>query len=457
MFRPILLLGTALALPLAARAGEAPDVRIEMQRVLARLERVEAENRTLKARIEKLEVVPPASPVDELKAAAPPAKSAYDLHLDREGRRAAPAPAAARVFGHAAVNTWAGGENVHVRAGKFGTSNVWDSALGVAARLGDDTALRMRAFTVLPSIGGEGDGFGNNRDYAYMRDVYLVAGRLFGTDAVNLRLGRVPYAFGEENLQLDAPANPLVSHSAAFMWGYDEGAQVFGRAGEVSYTLNLNLDGEIGNGSDNFSSKARGVRVAGDHGEHWHWSASYFDAGRASASEFWIGALPIVPVGAFTGTGAPGGASPSGSVRSRFAEGALRYAWAHGYLAIAAGRGEVDDVSPVHDRELDWFRVEPVWRFRRRWYAAGRYSELRVDGRQLGYNLRTFENDGADLGADVHALQRLSLGLGYRASERLTYKLERTMDDVDLIPTPLARAAGPGDRNYTVLQAAAEF
>ena len=114
-------------------------------------------------------------------------------------------------------------------------------------------------------------------------------------------------------------------------------------------------------------------------------------------------------------------------------------------------------VSALHDRELEWFKVEPVYWFRPRWYAAGRYSELRVRDGNQGYSIRPFESGNLDLGFDVNELERLTLGIGFRAGERLTYKLEHTMDDFTLIPTALLRVPGPDQRNYTVLQAAAEF
>lgn len=459
-----LLISTLLATA-ACAADDVARLHQKLDQVLERLETVETENRELRARIEKLEVVPARpTPVEELKAtpvqpAPAPAAAAitpYDAHLrpplsdPRSGR--------AHVFGHVAVNSWAGDQNVATRAGSNGTTNLWDSAVGVSARLGDDAALRLRAFTVLPTIGGDGDGFGNARDYAYMRDAYIVTSRLFGSEAVNLRFGRLAYAFGDEYAQFDAPANPLVSHSAAFFWGYDEGFQLFGDLGHgLSYALTLNMDGELGNGSDETASKARGIRIAGEHGAHWHWSASHFNGSTAATQELWMGAQPITRVGAFGGTGAPGGTTSSARVGSEWNELDARYEGRRGRIAIAAGRGEVHDESPLHDREFEWYKVEPVYWFRPRWYAAGRWSEIRVRNPAQGYSLRPFESGTLDLGFDVNSLERLTLGLGYRAGERLTYKLERTMDDFTLIPTALLRSPGPDQRNYTVLQAAAEF
>lgn len=454
---------TLLALLAGAGAAWAADDAVaglqrKLDQVLARLSTVETENRTLRARVERLEVVPvPASPVDEAKAApGAPRTSPFDAHV-RAGR-AAPRPGSARVDGHMAINTWSGDQNVDERAGRNGTTNLWDAAVGVHARLGDDTALRMRAFTVLPTIGGDGDGFGNGRDYAYLRDAYLVTGRLFDSEAVNLKLGRLPYAFGDEYVQFDAPANPLVSHSAAFFWGYDEGAQLFGSlGGGFSYALTFNMDGEIGNGSDATASKARGIRLSGDHGAHWHWSASHFNGSNARVQEMWMGAQPITPVGLFSSTGAPGGSSPSQTVGSDWTEVDARYEARRGRIAVAAGRGSVNDLSPLHDRAFAWFKVEPVYWFRQRWYAAARWSCLRVRDGSQGYAIRPFESGNLDLGFDVNELERLSLGLGYRAGERLTYKLEHTIDNFSLIPAALPRARGPDQRNYTVLQAAAEF
>ena len=460
-------LTSTLVLVCAGAAFAADDAVATMSKkldqVLERLSTVEAENRALRAKVEKLEFMPARpTPVDEAKAApiAPPPLPAaatispFDAHL--RDPRADPRPGTAHVSGHMAVNTWAGDENVNAHAGAHGTTNLWDSAVGLTARLGSDTALRLRAFTVLPAIGGDGDGFGNGRDYAYMRDAYIVQSHLFGSSALNLRLGRLPYMLGDEFAEFDAPSNPLVSHSAAFFWGYDEGAQLFGDlGGGISYTLTFNMDGEIGNGADNTASKARGLRLAGDRGP-WHWSASYFNGSNAAVEELWIGSQPMTRVGAFGGTGAPGGASPSATITSEWGELDARYDARHGRISAAVGRGHVEDASSLHDRSFEWFKLEPVYWLSSRWYAAGRYSRLRVlDG--LGYSIRPFESGTGDLGFDVGSLTRLTLGVGYRAGERLTYKLEHTFDDFDLIAAALPRSPGANRRDYTVLQAAAEF
>jgi hypothetical protein len=438
----------------AAAAPQADaDVRRALDTVLARLAAVERENKTLRARVEKLEFVPtrPAQPTEVEAAKAAP--SPFDAHLERsralnEG---------VRTFGHLAVNTWDGQANVPLRAGAHGTTNVWDAAVGVAAKVGPDTALRMRAFTVLPSIGGEGDGFGNGRAYAYLRDAYIATGRLFGVDALNLRLGRMPYALGDEAAQFDAPDNPLVSHSAAFFWGYDEGAQLFGTlGGGISYTLTLNADGQVGNGSDDTDSKARGLKVAGDHG-HWHWSGSVMNTGDNRIAELWMGAQPVTPVGLFSATGAPGGSSPSRTVSSEWAEADGRYEFKHGHIAAAYGRGHVEDESLPQGRSFGWAKVEPMWWFSSHWYVAARWSELHVRDPLLGYALRPFESGSGDLAFDVNELERTSIGVGYRGGERLVYKLEHTGDRFTLIPGALPHTPGPERRDYTVLQAAAEF
>lgn len=261
---------------------------------------------------------------------------------------------------------------------------------------------------------------------------------------------------GDEYLQFDAPLNPLVSHSAAFFWGFDEGFHIFGNiTNEVSYIAQLRLDGETGNGVDDTTSKAAGIKVIGDHGRHWHRSLSYFDSGRAPVQELWIGRNVVGRLGA---TGAPGGASSSADIDADWFEANLKYAYDRGYVSAARGEGQVNDRIPTFSRDLEWFKSEALYRLSRRWYAAARYSGINVQDNGLqGYQFRSFETDGADLNFDVNELKRVSVGLGYRANEATTFKLERTEDDIDLIPIPLRTTAASVQRNFTVVQAVATF
>lgn len=374
-----------------------------------------------------------------------------------------------RVFGHVAANHWQGERNVGARAGpRGGTTNIWDAAIGVETRLSPDMELRVRALSILPAVSADGDGAGagfpggavNFKDYLYMRDIYLGILHVGGWRQLNLRFGRVPIAFGDEYKQYDAPDNPLVSHSVPFFWGFDEGLQIYGDLSpDISYQFSTFLDGEIGNGADERASKAFGARIEGNHKGGWHWSASYYDNGETGAitqlPSLYFGRELAAPVGA---TGAAGGASRSASIRTEWWEGDFRYTFKKGYLALARGGGNLHDDN-VHDREFEWFKVEPLYAVARKWDLVARYSGMNVKNAALGYRFNSFETVGTELNFDVNERQRLSVGTRYRANESVSFKLERTIEQWKLIPTALiaSRIADPEHRDYTVLQAAVSF
>lgn len=445
-----------------------------MQTVLDRLQKLETENGALRREVQILReegVASSPASVTTTSSWDPPlpvtatGPSVYDAHVapvvaPKNTRRL-------RVYGHMAINAWEGDRRVNAKAGRAGSTNIWDAAIGIESRLSKNTELKFRPVTIMPSLTGNGDGFGGGGAFLYMREAYVAVKRILGNDALNLRFGRVPYAFGDEYLQFDAPDNPLVSHSAAFGWGFDEGIHLYGKVSpEVSYIASLRLDGSLGNGGDTSPSKARGLKLMGDHGRHWHWSGSYFDTGTSGAQEFWFGRRFLVPVGP---TGAPGGAAPNGTANAISAElweGDVKYRWKAGYLALALGGGSIEDhasFNPLHDRRFEWFKVEPLWRFADRWYAAGRYSGVNVTNPLLGYSFRNLEDDALDLNHDINEHHRLSLGVGFNSNDAVTWKLEHTINNYTLIPTrfvgpPAASAtASPNNRDYTVVQCAVTF
>ncbi|MDB6114482.1 MAG: hypothetical protein JWQ62_1427, partial [Lacunisphaera sp.] len=69
--------------------------------------------------------------------------------------------------------------------------------------------------------------------YADLEDVFA-AGR---NQTLNLRVGRFSIPFGEEYQSRNVVDNPLITHSVADIWGIDEGVQVYGTLGSVTYNL----------------------------------------------------------------------------------------------------------------------------------------------------------------------------------------------------------------------------
>lgn len=430
----------------------------------------------VKAKVVTPTVAAPPVAAPPVAAAAPaPADtvSVWDTHLPAAGAGATvaadPSYKKLRVFGHVGINHWEGERNVAARAGPRGTTNIWDAAIGVETRISEDMELRVRALNILPAVATDADGAGagfpggavNFKDYLYMRDVYLGILHVFGFKQLNVRLGRVPLAFGDEYQQYDAPDNPLVSHSVPFFWGFDEGMQVYGNLSpDISYTVQGFLDGEIGNGADETASKAYGARIEGNHASHYHWSLSYFNNGKTGTvtklPSLYFGRELAAPVGL---TGAPGGASRNLFVETQWWEGDFRYTFNRGYVALARGGGRLNDLNPLQDREFEYFKLEPLFKLARRVDLVGRYSGMHVKNDAQGYRFNSFETAGTELNFDVNERQRLSVGARYWANESVQFKLERTIEQWKLIPTALTqtRIADPEHRDYSVLQAAVSF
>jgi hypothetical protein len=61
---------------------------------------------------------------------------------------------------------------------------------------------------------------------------------------LNARVGRLYTPYGEEYLTRYAIDNPFISHSLSDLWGVDEGIELYGRAGKMSYCV-IDADHEI--------------------------------------------------------------------------------------------------------------------------------------------------------------------------------------------------------------------
>ena len=76
---------------------------------------------------------------------------------------------------------------------------------------------------------------------------YLRMDELFGASALNLKMGRMPIAFGEEYLRFSEERydNPLISFSSPSPYGWDEGIMLFGSFLDNLFSYRLSVhDGD---------------------------------------------------------------------------------------------------------------------------------------------------------------------------------------------------------------------
>lgn len=247
--------------------------------------------------------------------------------------------------------------------------------------------------------------------------------RIWGHDRqLNLRVGRMNIPFGEEYLTRYAIDNPLISHSLSDLWGFDSGVELYGSAGKFSYVAAVQDGG--GNNVPQFSGdKSVAGRLSYDPARWLHFSASGMRTGDRNphgdfVSALWFGS------GFFRSLGSPA----TTSFHANLVEGDAAVQWSSGHLKGFGGYARYGDNDPAADngRNIFYYSVEGVQQISQKFYGAARFSEIIApDGFPIvgngDFNTYFFNNLST-------RLWRLSLGLGYRFSDRLIVKTEYSLE-----------------------------
>ncbi len=328
-------------------------------------------------------------------------------------------------------------------ASLFAEMDVWERAtvyLEIQTnRLGDDKTKFVRTGEV----------------YAHFRDVL----KKWGDDLLGIKLGRIDIPFGEEYLWQDASDNLLISNSAAYPYGWDEGVLLYGKIHSVGWIAALS-DGTDERSIEDDPSKAVNLKVYGNPWQPLYLSASFMKNGKAAKSALEFGGSHFQPVGASHESSI--GISPSDKVDAVLYELDAKYRFGNfgenGHLALSYGKAFQDDPAPTFDRDLIWFTVEPLYNITRQAYAVMRYSEIGTYDSDKGYHFdgKTTAGGNSAFGYDTRRLRRLSLGLGWRPNPRTIVKLEVGSDWFDVIDvSPLD--AKDDKRNLFGLEMALRF
>ncbi len=242
----------------------------------------------------------------------------------------------------------------------------------------------------------------------------------------NVRLGRVDVPFGEEYQRRDALDDPLITHTVSDVWGTDEGIEVFGEAGRLSYAVAVQ-NGSRSRLRDFNADKSIAGRICFNPAPHAHLSASAMRTGELDAaddmfSEIWIGNVLFRPVGS------------NGATRfhAELGEVDATWSWDGGHLAATIGGARYDDNDPLADnhRNFTYYQLEAVQNWSPRLYLAARYSRLRVPN---GYPYAGLGNIVEyTTGPWTTDLWRLSLGSGYRLNPDVLFKLEYALEQGEL-------------------------
>ena len=265
----------------------------------------------------------------------------------------------------------------------------------------------------------------NNNTQLFLNELYLDfqdVSQLWGRDnQFNLRAGRLNIPFGEEYQTRYAIDNPLISHSLSDLWGVDPGVEVYGTLGKFGYVAAVQNGGGNGVQDDNSDKSVTG-KICFDPNRHWHFSVSGMRTGNVNpqnggTSAEWFGG------GFFRALG-----MNATTFHANLVEGDVTARWNSGHVSAFGGFVRSNDNDPAggDGRNLYYYSVEGVQNLPKKFYVAARCSEIIAD---KSFPIVGNGNFGEYFYTDMSTeLWRLSLGIGYRFSDRLVIKTEYSLE-----------------------------
>jgi hypothetical protein len=243
--------------------------------------------------------------------------------------------------------------------------------------------------------------------------------QLWGRDRMlNLRAGRFYIPYGEEYQDRFAIDNPLISHSVSDLWGEDNGLELYGALGPVSYVVAVQNGGPSAS-RDFTGDKSVSGRLGYDPANWLHLSVSGMRTGDLSVQRDMVSAVWFGN-GFFRSLGS----SNTTLFHTSLVEGDAQVRLQQLRLKAAGGYINYGDNDPngSNDRDVYYFYTEGTQNLTRKLYAAARFSEV------FAHNGFPIVGNG-DMGEylfDELTIQywRLSLGLGYQFSRNLVIKGE---------------------------------
>lgn len=291
--------------------------------------------------------------------------------------------------------------------------------------------------------------------YLHFRDLAL-----FENMPIGLKVGRIDIPFGEEYLRQDAIDNPLISFSAAYPYGWDEGVLVSGAYRGLNWIAAV-TDGTDDRSTDSNSDKSLNLKFHGNPTDSLYLSLSLMREGDTSKGAFEFGGSHLRPIDSTAGLSTLGHTTSFevdgllGGINAKYSFEVMSH---DAYIALAGGAAQQNDQDDSFDRSFRWFSIEPYVNFNNNWYGVARYSEIGTYDSNEGYAFsgKTFTDGTASFGFDTERLRRLALGIGWTPNPRMRAKIEVGKDWFDLIDaSPLA--TNNGDRLFLGLEAAVKF
>jgi hypothetical protein len=310
--------------------------------------------------------------------------------------------------------------------------------------------------------------------------MYVRLDGLFGIQPLNIKFGRFPIPFGEEYLRFSEQRsdNPLISFSAAAPYNWDEGVLFFGSlpGQKLEYIFAL-MDGDDAFSVNTDSEPAFSGKLSYRPAPWAQLSMSGLHTGALGSAEvpaksaMEFGFTHAEPFG--SGTDVPNFQNgvevpddPENRIDTLDAwEVDLILTsedWGRFWLAYGQARIRSEGASSF-DRDLLYGIAEGILELRSvsesfsKIYLAARYSAIGTFDSNEGYSLEVL-NDGSDLGFNTKSVKIVSLGLGLRLTPHVTFKVEYSFFDFEVVrgATAAIRRDAEG-RNYFGVGLSARF
>ena len=273
---------------------------------------------------------------------------------------------------------------------------------------------------------------------------------------LGIKVGRFDIPFGEEYLSQDAIDNPLITSSASYVYGWDEGILGYADIGGVSLIAAI-TDGTDARSVEDDSSKALNLKVYGDVTEKLYLSFSAMSNGDAAKSAIEFGGSHFEPVGAShqSTLGVSSSEKANGSL-IQF-DGKYDLFGGLGYLSAYVGYAKQDDDDTVFERDFRWFGIELYREIASDWYMVTRYSEIGTYDSDEGYHFdgKIYAGGNGSFGYDTERFRRLGIGLGFVPNPRVVLKFELGRDWFDLIDA--SSLGGTSGRHFAAAELAVGF
>ncbi len=351
------------------------------------------------------------------------------------------------IHGFGAAGYYDTGSNGAVPSGSF---SIKEASLFIYADVWEDIELFVEFQT--NRLGKDDQLFTRTGEvYVHFRDL-IDNGWL----RLGLKAGRMDIPFGEEYLWQDAIDNPMITNSASYPYGWDEGLLIYGDIGRASFVAAI-ADGTDERSAEDDPEKAVNLKIGFDVSQSIAVSFSAMRNGNAAKSAMEFGGSHFEPVGAshVSSIGASNSETVDGTLYQ--VDGKFGFADDRAYVAVNVGQAKQDDDEAAFDRDFRWYGIEAFYQLSPAWYAIGRVSEIGTYDANEGYHFdgKIYANGNSAFGYDTRSFRRFGIGLGFQPNPRTRIKFEVGRDEFELIDA--STLGGTGSRGFAGAEIAVGF